>query len=77
MVEQLHFHSSKWLFSLSTCELKTGKDIIHVPREDIAIWDMLKGRSQHFIKSKIPFIHLPTHPSKKQTKKLFDIGATV
>ena len=77
MVEQLHFHSSKWLFSLSTCELliKIGKDIIHVQREDITIWDTLKQRLKNFIKSEIHFLHLPTHPSKKQTnKKSLTIG---
>lgn len=71
MVEQLHFHSSKWLFSLSPCELliKIGKDIFYVQRLDITIWGTFKQRLKNFIKPEIHLLHLPTHPSKKQTNK--------
>jgi len=71
MVEQLHFHSSKWLFSLYTCELliKIGKDIIHVQREEITIQDILKRRLKNVAKPEIHFLHLPTHTSKKQINK--------
>lgn len=46
MVEQLHFHNSKWLFSLSIHELliKIGKYIIYLQREAITLEDMLKQR---------------------------------
>lgn len=71
MVEQLHFHSSKWLFSLSTCELliNIGRDIIRVQREETSILDMLKQRLVNFIKAEIQFFHLATDPSKKQKKQ--------
>lgn len=62
MVEQLHFHSSKWLFSLSTHELliKIGKDIIYLQREAITKEDMLKPRLRNVIKREMHFLHLPT-----------------
>lgn len=62
MVEQLHFHSSKWLFSLSTHELliKIGKDIIYLQREAITLEDMLKQRLHNVNKPEIHFLHLPT-----------------
>lgn len=63
MVEQLHFHSSKWLFSLSTYELliKIGKDIIYLQREAITLEDMLKQRLKNVNKPEIHFLHLPPY----------------
>lgn len=71
MVEQLHFHSSKWLFSLSTCELliKIGKDIIHIQRADITIWDILKDSKIVLNQRSTSFTFPPTLVRNKQTNK--------
>lgn len=62
MVEQLHFHSSKWLFSLSTHELliKIGKDIIYLQREAITLEDMLTERLKNVNKPETHFLYIPT-----------------
>lgn len=71
MVEQLHFHSTKWLFSLSTCELliKIGRDIIYIQREERTILDMLKQRLTNFIQQEIQFFYPSTDPTREQTNK--------
>lgn len=76
MVEQLHFHSSKWLFSLSTCELliNIGRDIIRVQREETSILDMLKQRLVNFISQ---LFHLATDLSKEQKKQINKKSLTI
>jgi len=71
MVEQLHFHSTKWLFSLSTCELliKIGRDIIHIQREERTILDILKQKLTDFIQPEIQFFYPSADPTRKQTNK--------